>query len=162
MCNNSDPFGLCVTPETAVVCVGAAKTSGLALAGAGVAVVAAGGAVVATGAAIVGSRESATGVSLGGVENTLRTAALRAQFGAVRRDYWKGEAANSAESYSEENVERMKRGRAPIGSDGEPMELHHKIPLNKGGTNDRENLQPMTQTEHRRGENYKKNHPGDE
>lgn len=39
------------------------------------------------------------------------------------------------------------------------MELHHKTPLANGGTNDFDNLQPMTQTEHRRGENYLKNHP---
>lgn len=42
------------------------------------------------------------------------------------------------------------------------MELHHVVPLSQGGTNDASNLKPMTQTEHRRGENYKKNHPDDE
>lgn len=128
----------------------------------GVAVVAAGGAVLAAGASVVGALESATGLGLGSASGTLRTAALRAQFGAVRRDYWRNEAANNAAGYSSENLERMERGRAPIGDDGAPMELHHVVPLSQGGTNDASNLKPMTQTEHRRGENYKKNHPDDE
>jgi RHS repeat-associated protein len=44
------------------------------------------------------------------------------------------------------------RGRAPIGDDGEPIELHHlsQEPLGEVGE--------MTQTDHRRGENFKKNH----
>jgi|WetSurMetagenome_2_1015567.scaffolds.fasta_scaffold24023_7 hypothetical protein len=43
-----------------------------------------------------------------------------------------------------------KRGNAPIGKDGHPVELHHK----KDGT-----LAEKTRTDHRLGENYKKNHP---
>ena len=54
----------------------------------------------------------------------------------------------------------MKQGKAPIGSDGHPMEIHHKNPLANGGTNDFDNLIPMTRTQHRLGEQYKINHPG--
>ena len=41
----------------------------------------------------------------------------------------------------------------PIGSDGLPMELHHVDGTMNGGT------KPMTQSDHRHGDNYKKNHP---
>ena len=89
-----------------------------------------------------------------------RLAKLRREFNSVVKPrYWKSEAASNASKYSPENLERMRQGKAPIGEDGYPMELHHKTPLSKDGTNDPENLQPMTQTEHRRGDNYRKNHP---
>lgn len=57
------------------------------------------------------------------------------------------------DKYSAEDLIRMKSGRAPIGSDGKPMELHHE-----DGSNDSQ-LVPMTMTDHRGGENYKNNHP---
>lgn len=45
-----------------------------------------------------------------------------------------------------------KRGNAPIGDDGNPIELHH--------TDGPEGqLKEMTQTDHRRGDNFKENHP---
>jgi HNH endonuclease len=53
----------------------------------------------------------------------------------------------------------MRRGDAPRGSDGNPMEIHHKKPLSEGGTNAPENFEYTTQTDHRRGPNLKKNHP---
>jgi hypothetical protein len=164
--NYSDPFGLCVTPTTKVVCVAVAKTTGTAVvrsaAVTGVALVAAGGAVLAAGSVAVEAIETAVGVNLGSASGGLQSAALRAQFPAVRRAYWRAEAAANADAYSSENVARMKSGSAPIGDDGAPMELHHVVPLRDGGTNDVSNLKAMTQTEHRRGENYKKNHPDDE
>jgi hypothetical protein len=51
------------------------------------------------------------------------------------------------------------KGKAPIGSDGYPMELHHKVMLARGGSNDIDNLIAMTRTDHRLGANYAKNHP---
>ncbi|RKZ74785.1 MAG: hypothetical protein DRR19_29835 [Candidatus Parabeggiatoa sp. nov. 1] len=45
-----------------------------------------------------------------------------------------------------------KRGNAPIGKDGKPVELHHR------GQNPNSPLDEMTQTDHRGGENYSKNH----
>ena len=53
----------------------------------------------------------------------------------------------------------MREGKAPIGTDGFPTEIHHKTPLAEGGKNNEDNFQMMTQAEHRRGDNYKKNHP---
>ena len=66
---------------------------------------------------------------------------------------------NNAAEYTAENLGRMRRGRAPIGSDGHSIELHHRVPLSEGGTNDLDNLVPMTRTEHRMGSNYRANHP---
>lgn len=42
--------------------------------------------------------------------------------------------------------------------DDDPLELHHKRPLAEGGSNARQNLVQMTRTEHRLGENYRRNH----
>jgi len=84
---------------------------------------------------------------------------LRKEFEAVKPKFWKQEAAASPSAYSPENIVRMKQGKPPIGSDGFPMELHHKVPLSEGGSNAFENLVPMTRTEHRLGLNYKVNHP---
>jgi len=52
-----------------------------------------------------------------------------------------------------ENQERMKQGKAPIGNDGKPVELHHEGQQANG------QLTEKTQTEHRGGEDFKKNHP---
>ena len=77
----------------------------------------------------------------------------------VRPEYWKKEAQDNPGKYSESDLERMRQGRPPIGSDGHPMELHHKVPLKKGGSNDPSNLEPMTRSRHRLGGNYRANHP---
>ena len=53
----------------------------------------------------------------------------------------------------------MSEGKAPIGPDGHPMELHHIKELSQGGTNELENLVPMTRTEHRLDGNLSENHP---
>ena len=45
-----------------------------------------------------------------------------------------------------------KRGRAPIGDDGHPVELHHRDQLPDSP------LDEMTRTDHRLGENFRKNH----
>lgn len=48
-----------------------------------------------------------------------------------------------------------KRGNAPIGEDGKPIELHHKD-QSLGNKSPRDE---MTRTDHRGKGNYKKNHP---
>jgi hypothetical protein len=78
----------------------------------------------------------------------------------VKPRFWKREAATNPGAYAPDNLARMLQGKAPIGPDGHPMELHHRQPLAEGGSNSFENLQPLTRTEHRLGEQYKKNHPG--
>lgn len=77
----------------------------------------------------------------------------RAVFSKLRKAFWKKEAAENAEKYTAEDLAKMKKGGAPIGSDGKPMELHHV-----DGTPEGE-LTPMTQEAHRGGDNYKANHP---
>ena len=51
------------------------------------------------------------------------------------------------------NINRMENGRAPIGTDGHSVELHHD------GQKANSPLKEMTRTDHRGGANYKKNHP---
>jgi len=86
-------------------------------------------------------------------------AKLRREFEAVKARFWKNEAEVNAGAYSTENLARMRNGKPPIGPDGHPMELHHKVPLAEGGTNSFANLAIKTRTEHRLGPNYKQNHP---
>jgi hypothetical protein len=49
----------------------------------------------------------------------------RGAFKAERETFWKAEAKNNPGKYSAEDLAKMKKGRAPIGPDGHPMELHH-------------------------------------
>lgn len=85
--------------------------------------------------------------------------ALREEFKSVKREYWKNEIAKNPTDWKPWNKALVNNGRAPRGIDGLPMEVHHILPLYMGGTNDFDNLVHLTQTEHRLGENYKKNHP---
>jgi RHS repeat-associated protein len=87
--------------------------------------------------------------------NAMRTGSQidRAAFAGERRAFWKAEAQNNPEAYSEANLARMQSGKAPIGSDGHPMELHHVAGTPEGGVN------PMTRTDHRLRDNYQENHP---
>lgn len=104
----------------------------------------------------------------------------------VRGDYWKeyarqirsGEVGNPfgdtaipanpkgnvGGSAPADNLRRMERGDPPIGSDGLPVQLHHKVPLKAGGTNDHDNLLPFTQTTHSRASRilHKEPHPGNQ
>lgn len=64
----------------------------------------------------------------------------------VRQRYWKNEALNNPAQYSSNNVNRMKKGLAPIGEDNVSMELHH--PFGREGANFYI-FEPLTQTAHR-------------
>ncbi len=77
----------------------------------------------------------------------------RAKFKKEREAYWKSEAEENSAQYRPEELARMREGKPPISHDGYPMELHHKNRTPTGG------LQPMTRTDHRLGDNYKRNHP---
>jgi len=77
----------------------------------------------------------------------------RAVFKKEREAFWKTEAKTNPGKYGSENLAKMKKGRSPTGSDGHPTELHHVDRTPDGG------LKTMTRTDHRLGENYKKNHP---
>ena len=50
------------------------------------------------------------------------------------------------------NQERMQQGKPPVGNDGSPVELHHDGQTTSSPTKE------MTKTDHRLGDNYKKNH----
>jgi len=54
---------------------------------------------------------------------------------------------------TQENLDKIKDGKAPTGTDGHPVELHHD------GQKADSPLKPMTRTDHRLGGNFKKNHP---
>ena len=51
-----------------------------------------------------------------------------------------------------ENQDRMQEGKAPVGNDGHPVELHHDGQTTNSPTKE------MTRTDHRLGDNFKKNH----
>ncbi len=68
--------------------------------------------------------------------------------GGVREQFWKNEYENNREAYTSQNQALIKQGKAPFGTDGKPMVLHHKIPIEYGGTNNFANLQPMRYTDH--------------
>ena len=143
---------------------------GAAVAGAGVAEVGWAVQVLADGAVVIMSMSAAHGSGSGGNRGKLsekskrvsgdELKARRAEFSKVKPQFWKQEASVNPRAYSPENLARMRQGRAPIGSDGHPMELHHVRPLAEGGTNSFDNLRPMLRTNHRLGDNYKKHHPG--
>ena len=86
--------------------------------------------------------------------------ARRAEFNRMRPQLWKEEAKMNPGDYSAENLELMRKGDAPVGSDGKPMEIHHITPLSEGGANEPGNFRIMTRTEHRLGKNFRANHPG--
>ena len=52
-----------------------------------------------------------------------------------------------------ENIDRMKQGKAPLDSDGRPVELHHQNQRPEGP------VQEMTREQHRGRGNYNQNHP---
>lgn len=77
----------------------------------------------------------------------------RAAFAKERSAFWKNEASSNSSNYEKSDIARMEKGKPPIGPDGHPMELHHKDGTMGGG------VEPMSRTDHRLGDNYKKNHP---
>jgi hypothetical protein len=83
----------------------------------------------------------------------------RREFNAMRPKLWKEEAEKNPQKYTTEQLDQIRRGETPIGSDGKPMEIHHKIPLTEHGTNTYDNFMFGPRQNHRIGPNFKKNHP---
>jgi hypothetical protein len=106
-----------------------------------------------------------------------RLAQLRGEFNSIRRNFWKDWAkqirneiavqlpykAREFDAFRrylgtdglvhnnlKHNLQRMDRGLAPIGMDGKSFNLHHRIPLSHGGTNDVSNLTAIPATVHQR------------
>jgi RHS repeat-associated protein len=113
--------------------------------------VATAGVPVAGIAAVAGITTNAALCARNAAENASKID--RNAFRSEREAYWKAEAQNNPGKYSADDLARMKDGRAPIGPDGNPMELHHVDRTPEGG------LTPMSRTDHRLGGNYKMNHP---
>ena len=81
----------------------------------------------------------------------LTKAGKKPSWTTVRQRYWKNEAHFNPQNYTDDNLKLMKQGRAPLVQyNGKlyPMELHHKIPRHKGGSDAFENLLPLTPWEH--------------
>ena len=110
-------------------------------------------AFIAVVAIIIWSNSESQNANIGDFPKLQESQIDRDQFRGIRENFWKGEAEASSHRYSSRELECMQKGKAPIGIDGFPMELHHPTgsPL--------DNLIPMTRTEHRLGDNYKLNHP---
>jgi len=77
----------------------------------------------------------------------------RNAFSKTRSEYWRNEANQNSSNYSSSDLARMNQGKPPIGNDNKPMELHHV------GGYDSSPVMPMTQSEHRGGDNFTINHP---
>lgn len=61
-----------------------------------------------------------------GDDITLNTAAGNTpSWTTVRNRYWKNEAHYNSINYNSKDLERMRKGRAPMGPDQHPFELHH-------------------------------------
>src|SRR6266700_2269978 len=95
------------------------------------------------------SRLTISDSGIPGAKRSISTNAFKAEYLA----FLKTEAANNPGNYSADDLAKMRDGRPPTGSDGYPIELHHIDRTPDGG------LDPMTRTDHRLGDNYKKNHP---
>ncbi|MEI7078923.1 HNH/ENDO VII family nuclease, partial [Pectobacterium versatile] len=70
----------------------------------------------------------------------------------VRSRYWKNryEASKGSGEFTKENLKLMKRGNAPLDSNGNPYELHHHLPQRNGGANVNNpiNLREVTREQH--------------
>lgn len=85
---------------------------------------------------------------------------MRREFKPAKEAYSRSQATGNPGAYGPDDLARMNAGKPPIGGDGFPLEIHHRTPLARGGTNDVDNFEVLTRTEHRLGPNYKRNHPG--
>jgi hypothetical protein len=78
--------------------------------------------------------------------------------GGVREQFWKKQFATNRKAYSPQNQALIKQGKSPFGTDGKPMVLHHKTPIEYGGTNDFSNLKPMRYSDHSVAPNFGRLH----
>ena len=77
---------------------------------------------------------------------------VRGAFRKKREAWWRQQARTTSSNYSQEDLERMKTGQPPIGSDSHPVELHHRDGIEDGG------VVEILRTEHRPEENYRETH----
>ena len=86
-----------------------------------------------------------TGWKVGDDITNLTQSGNTPSWSTVRQRYWKNEAYYHPDIYGDQ-LNRLKKGLAPIGNDGFSMELHH--PFGREGKN-YFIFEPLTQTEHR-------------
>jgi RHS repeat-associated protein len=144
---------------------GAERTASGVQLGASVAPVAAKAAQALTKAAKAVEAAKASKACAAGTKEVIRVTGealekARKEFNAVKPRAWMEEAARNPKKYTDKQLEAMRVGRAPVGSDNFTMEVHHRTPLAEGGANTYDNFEFLTRTDHRLGENYKLNHPG--
>ncbi len=83
----------------------------------------------------------------------------RAEYRAKRMERWREEIKRHPDKYTAAQKQRVRlENKAPIGSDGYPMEIHHRKMLSEGGSNLIENMDFLTRTAHRLGKSYKRRH----
>jgi RHS repeat-associated protein len=125
-------------------------TGGIEVLGGAAAAVVGGTEALAASPTIIGS---APGVALAGVGIVGVVHGSTVLKNAVSNSSSTGENSSSGQPYENtpENKERMQQGKAPVGKDGKPVELHH--PGQENGP-----TKEMTQSDHRGGDNFKKNH----
>lgn len=111
--------------------------------------------VQGVGAAIAGGAETFVTAPLAGTGLGLvvpGAGAVVAVAGAAEAVHGVATAGTAATALMKSGGSSSSSGKAPIGDDGHPMELHHE------GQNPNGPVKEMTRTEHRLGENFKKNH----
>jgi YD repeat-containing protein len=104
--------------------------------------------------AVAGQEEAApvvAGVSQAMILHGAATAAIGTA--NLAKDAAETSASGKPYESTPENQDKMKQGKSPTGNDGHPVELHHEGQKPNGP------VKEMTRTEHRLGENFKKNHP---
>jgi len=85
------------------------------------------------------------GWNVGDDITNLTKAGNEPSWSTVRQRYWKNEAHYNPGKYGPDNLDRMKKGLAPIGTDNFSMELHH--PNGRNGDFFYQFI-PVTRTEH--------------
>jgi A nuclease of the HNH/ENDO VII superfamily with conserved LHH len=109
---------------------------------------------------VAGLALDATGVgAIGGIPLNIASAGLMVHGGSTALQGGVHLAKDASESGGKknyeptpENLEKMKKGEAPVGNDGNKVELHHDGQKSNGP------LKEMTRTDHRGKGNFKKNH----
>lgn len=95
-------------------------------------------------------------VSVGPSHHTAPNVKLFLSWPTKRSHYWKKRAKDAPEEYNPEQLERMRRGRAPRHEDvGVPKELHHIIPVREGGSHEPENLLEVWPWQHAEIDQYR-------
>ncbi|MBR2315081.1 MAG: hypothetical protein IKA56_00410 [Clostridia bacterium] len=97
--------------------------------------------------AVDGAKTVSKGWKLGNDISSPTKAGNDPSWTTLRQRYWKNEFYYNSNNYTNPNdIAKMKKGRAPIGVDGYPIELHH--PNGRQGKNFYY-FTPMIRTEHR-------------